>query len=140
MLWPKTETTAVLKPTLSLPKLFAAKMLRVSGPDDSLESNTDQRTKLHIHLCMCSIVRHVHSLNRLQGGKVWLLLGSHFSNTVKYCPPPPVPPATTRGALKVWETLEHFPPTVSTGNIPKVGAGLWLGLGDHSPGKVAPLE
>lgn len=87
MLWPKIETSATLKPTLSLPKLFAPEMLRVPGPDDSLESNTDERTKLHIHLCMCSIVCHVHSLNCLQGGKVWLLLGSHSSNTARCCPP-----------------------------------------------------
>lgn len=47
---------------------------------------------------------------------------------------------------KVWETLEHLPrdghhpPAASMDNFPTLGAGLWLGWGQHSPGKAAPLE
>lgn len=47
---------------------------------------------------------------------------------------------------KVWETLEHLPrdephpPAASMGNFPTLGAGLWLGWGQHSPGKAAPPE
>jgi len=47
---------------------------------------------------------------------------------------------------KVWETLKHLPrdghhpPAAPTGNFPTLGAGLWLGWGQHSPGTAAPLE
>lgn len=47
---------------------------------------------------------------------------------------------------KLWETLKHLPreghhpPAASMGNFPTLETGLWLGWGQHSPGKAAPLE
>lgn len=70
----------VLEATLLPPKLLTSislSTLGLSGPHDSLEPNADEGTKLHIHLCMCSIVCHVHSLHSLQGGKMWLLSPQH---------------------------------------------------------------
>lgn len=46
--------------------------MKVTGLGYSLEPNADEGTKFHIHLYVCSVVRHVHSLNCLEGRKMWL--------------------------------------------------------------------
>lgn len=53
--------------------------VRTTGLGDSLEPNADEGTKFHIHLCVCSVVRHVHSLNCLEGRKMWLPSAHSFT-------------------------------------------------------------
>lgn len=106
------ETTAALEPALSSPELLTPRVPRVSRPDNSLQPNADEGTKLHVHLCMCRIVCHVHSLNCLQGGKMclppsqlslwpgWAAISAPQSNAAlpRAPHPHPVPPASSRGA------------------------------------------
>lgn len=135
----QAETTAAREPALPPPRLLAPPALGAAGPGDSLESHTDEGAKLHVHLCVCGIVRHVHSLNCLEGRKMWLLpprssasagaeLRSRVSSTAERCPPQsppvhsqphPVPPTSiTRAEAARQFPFVPLPSRGSSGRLP----------------------